>query len=106
MKIDAYENISNEALGAKIKRSYQRHLEDVAAKTAIWQQEGQEYRDVREKLDITQKEISKNIGACVAVVSKFEHGKYVRSRNMLRHAYNLAMEHIQNERNAILRGEK
>lgn len=106
MKIEAYENISNEALGAKIKRSYQRHNEIVQENTAVWQQEGQEYRGVRENLNISQKEISENIGACVAVVSKFEHGKYVRSRNMLRHAYKLAMKNIQNERNVILRGEK
>ena len=106
MKIEAYENISDEELGAKIKKSHQRHLENVKAHSAIWKKEGQKYRSTRESLKITQKEISENIGACVAVVSKFEHGKYVRSRNMLSHAYKLAMKNIQNERNAIMEGVK
>ena len=74
------------------------------ANTAVWQKEGQAYRDVRKKLKITQEAISENIGACVAVVSKFERGKYVRSRNLVTHAYNLAMERIQNERNEIMEG--
>ncbi len=102
----AYDNISDEELGAKIRKSHQRHLENVKAHSAIWQKEGQAYRNVRENLKISQSEISENIGACVAVVSKFEQGKYVRSRNLVTHAYNLAMEHIQNERNAIMEGAK
>ena len=106
MKIDAYEHISDEELGAKIRRSHQKHLEKVQANSAVWEKEGQEYRNVREILKISQKEISENIGACVAVISHFEHGKYVRSRNMLTHAYELAVKKIQNDRNAILKGEK
>ena len=106
MKINAYANISNEALGAMIKRSCLRHFEYVQAHLAVWQKEGQEYRNIRENLKITQKEISENIGACVAVISKFKRGKYVRSRNLVTHAYTLAMEHIQNERNAIMEGAK
>ena len=105
MKIDAYEHISDEELGAKIRRSHQKHLEKVQANSEVWEKEGQEYRDVRETLRITQKEISDNIGACVAVVSKFEHGEYVRSRNLVKHAYNMAMKKIQNDRNSILEGE-
>ena len=105
MNIDAYEHISDEELGATIRRSHQKHLENVQENTAVWQKEGQEYRDVRETLRITQKEISENIGACVAVISHFEHGKYVRSRNMLTHAYKLAMKKIQNDRNSIMEGE-
>ena len=91
MKIDAYEHISDEELGAKIRRSHQKHLEKVQANSEVWEKE--------------QKEISENIGACVAVISHFEHGKYVRSRNLVKHAYDMAMKKIQNDRNSILEGE-
>ena len=37
MKIDAYENISDEELGAKIRRSHQKHLEKVQANSAVWE---------------------------------------------------------------------
>ena len=38
----SYENISNAALGAKIKRDHRRHLERIERMTPIWEEEGKE----------------------------------------------------------------
>ena len=103
--MEQFSHISDEKLGKKVRLSLEAHLEKCMKMKPYWEKEGQENRDVRETLRITQKEISENIGACVAVISHFEHGKYVRSRNLVKHAYDMAMKKIQNDRNSILEGE-
>ena len=98
----AYENISNENLGAIIRASYQKHAEYVALMTPQWIEEGNRFKTIRQELNITQKQISDYVGVSPQVVAKFEKGKSIRSRKMLQHSYQNAMNLIQHKRNSVI----
>ncbi len=95
-----FENfISNEELGAKVKAAHQKHLQHIEVMTPTWQAEGRDFRNVRENLNISRRELSKHIGISDQVIAKFEKGLSVRSRNMLKHSYSTSLELIQLRRN-------
>ena len=96
-----FKNITNEELGAIVKASHEKHLERVALMTPQWVEEGTQFKNIRQQLHITQKQISEYVGVSDQVVAKFEKGKPIRSRNMFRHSYQNAITLIQAQRNNI-----
>ena len=64
-----------------------------------WTKEGKKFRAVREDLHISRSTLSRYIGISDQVIAKFEKGKSVRSRNMLKHSYQTSLKLIQLERN-------
>lgn len=96
--INNYE-ISNSELGAMIRDAHQKHLEYVESMRPIWEEEGRELRNIRENLNISRNEISERVGVCTQVIAKFEKGKSVRSRNMLKQSYQTSLELIQLKKN-------
>lgn len=102
-----FENfINNEELGAKVKAAHQKHLEHIETMTPTWQAEGHDFRNVRENLNISRRELSHYVGVCAQVIAKFEKGLSVRSRNMLKHSYSTSLELIQLKRNNFVNSIK
>lgn len=96
-------SISNEELGAKVKAAHQKHIERIEAMRPVWEKEGQEFRAVREDLKISRNELNRHIGISDQVIAKFEKGLSVRSRNMLKQAYQTSLELVQLQRNDSIR---
>lgn len=90
----SYGNISNAALGAKIKRDHRRHLERIERMTPIWEEEGKKLRHLRESNNISRKTLSCYVGISDQVIAKVEKGKSVRSRNMLVQSIKTSIAHI------------
>ena len=63
-----------------------------------WHAEGQHYKTVREKLSISQSEVSNAIKADESVIRRFENGLYVKRRPVVKAAYKLALENISLKR--------
>lgn len=93
------QNISNEELGSKVKAAHLRHLAFIESMRPSWELEGQKFKIIREDLKISRKELSSYIGISDQVIAKFEKGKSVRSRNMLKTSYQTSLQLIQFKRN-------
>ncbi len=100
-----FDNISNEELGARVKAAHIKHLERVEQQTPLWKITGKQFKNVRQSLNITQKQISNCVGISSQVIAKFEKGEPVRSRNMLEQSYKTALEFIQFKRSAAINAE-
>ena len=92
------EGMTNAELGAKVRINHERYLERVAMMTPQWQEEGAVHRKMRKSNKITINEISELIGICTQVISKFEHGKPIRSRNVIAQSYRTAINYINLKR--------
>lgn len=100
--MEYFRDITNEELGAILKANHEKYLERVALLTPQWIHEGLKLKKIRKHLNITQKEISENVGVSSQVVAKLEKGKPVRSRKMLKQSYQTALKCIQLQRSKII----
>lgn len=97
-----FQGITNEELGARVKAGHEKYLARVELLTPQWVREGQELKELREQLNITQKQISENVGISPQVVGKLEKGKPVRSRKMLKQSYQTSLKLIQLQRDSLI----
>ena len=94
--------MSDAELGAFVRKSHREYLKTIEENTTLWQQEGESFRKARQALNITQREIAEGIGVSPMTVGKYEKGKPVRSRNMLRQSGINVMELTQLRRDKEL----
>ena len=82
----------------------QKYNEEHAAE---WKSSGEQYRKVREALNLSQNQIAERIGCGKNVISRFELGKNMKWRNVIVTGYKSAIEFFQlyrqNEVNSFLR---
>ena len=78
------DNMSNEALGAKLRRNMEKRREYVAQQTPFWQKEGALMQATRTGMGISQREVSEMIGVSTQTLRKLERGQSVRSRKMMK----------------------
>ena len=90
--------MSNAELGAFIRKSHEEYLKTVEENTPYWQEEGEAFRKVRQALNISRRELAKGIGVSTITLGKYEKGKPVRSRKMLRQSGISVMELTQLKR--------
>ena len=96
------EGLSDAALGAFVRANYRRYKEAEKENAEQWKEEGAKFKETRRALNITQKEIAENIGVSPLTLGKYEQGKAVRSRRMLRQSGLTTMKYIQLERDKKL----
>ena len=94
--------MSDAELGAVVRKNHREYLKTIEKNTPLWQQEGESFRKARQALNITQREIAEGIGVSPITVGKYEKGKPVRSRNMLRQSGISVMELTQLRRDKEL----
>ena len=94
--------LTDEELGSAIRQNHENYKAKVEANRETWEKEGQEFKSLREKLNIKQREIAQRIGVHPNTVGNFERGENVRSRDMLKKSSMTAVECIQLQRNKIL----
>ena len=93
-------------LGAFIRKSQEEYMKSVEENTPYWQEEGETFRKARQALNISQRELAAGIGVSAMTVGKYEKGKPVRSRKMLRQSGINVMELTQLKREKELNGIK
>ena len=98
--------MSDAELGAAVRKNHIEYLKTIEKNTPLWQQEGETFRKARQALNISRREIAEGIGVSPITVGKYEKGKPVRSRNMLRQSGISVMELTQLRRDKELNGIK
>ena len=94
--------MSDAELGAVVRKNHREYLKTIEKNTLLWQQEGETFRKARQALNISRREIAEGIGVSPITVGKYEKGKPVRSRNMLRQSGISVMELTQLRRDKEL----
>ena len=92
------EEISDEKLGALVRKNYERYQNSIAEHKEKWKEEGKQFKEARQALNITQRELAECIGVHSLTVGKYEKGFAIRSRKMFRSAGLTSMKYIQSER--------
>lgn len=96
------DNMSDEALGAKLRRNMEKRREYVAQQTPFWQKEGALMQATRTGMGISQREVSEMIGVSTQTLRKLERGQSVRSRKMMKQSYETAIDFINLKRTLSL----
>ena len=87
-------DISNALLGKRVREAQDRHRMYVAENTPLWIKEGAQMRARRESQKISQAELSELVGVCTQTLGRFEGGKSVKRRNMMKKSYDTAINFI------------
>lgn len=95
--------MSDAELGAVVRKNHREYLKTIEKNTPLWQEEGESFRQARQALNISQRELAEGIGVSPMTVGKYEKGKPVRSRKMLRQSGINVMELTQLKREKELR---
>ncbi len=95
--------MSDAELGAFVRKNYEQYLKTIEENMPYWQEEGESFRQARQALNISQRELAEGIGVSPMTVGKYEKGKPVRSRKMLRQSGINVMELTQLKREKELK---
>ena len=95
--------MSDAELGALVRKNHKKYMKKVEENTPYWQEEGEAFRKARQVLNISQRELAEGIGVSPITVGKYEKGKPVRSRKMLRQSGISVMELTQLKREKELK---
>lgn len=95
--------MSDAELGAVVRKNHKKYMKKVEENTPYWQEEGEAFRKARQALNISQRELAEGIGVSPITVGKYEKGKPVRSRKMLRQSGISVMELTQLKREKELK---
>ena len=95
--------MSDAELGAVVRKNHKKYMKNVEENTPYWQEEGEAFRKARQALNISQRELAEGIGVSPITVGKYEKGKPVRSRKMLRQSGISVMELTQLKREKELK---
>ena len=95
--------MSDAELGAFVCKNHKKYMKKVEENTPYWQEEGEAFRKARQALNISQRELAEGIGVSPITVGKYEKGKPVRSRKMLRQSGISVMELTQLKREKELK---
>lgn len=68
----------------------------------LWRTEGKIYRQKREGLHISRKELSKEIGCSSVTIYNFENGKSSMWRSVMKKSYEMALQVITSSRLKLL----
>ena len=99
MYMDKYGNsITDAELGAIVRHNLEKYRKKIRDNAEKWKKEGEVFKQTRQALNITQRELAESIGINPVTLSKYEKGRPVRSRMMLSQSGRTAMELIQLKR--------
>ena len=96
------DGMTNEMLGARVRRNVEKHRAYVEAHTPIWQKEGAVMQTTRIGMGITQCAVGELIGVSTQTIRKLERGQSVRSRKMMKQSYETAIDFIDMKRKLSL----
>ena len=99
MYMDKYGNsITDAELGAIVRHNLEKYRKKIRDNAEKWKKEGEVFKQTRQALNITQRELAESIGINPVTLSRYEKGRPVRSRMMLSQSGRTAMELIQLKR--------
>lgn len=82
-------NDTSKIIFADSKQSTKKFIEDSQNE---WKEIGQEYKEMRESLNISIKKISELLGCSEGKIRKFEKGEPIQAANLLKKSYAMALE--------------
>ncbi len=68
------EEVSDAKLGALVRKNYECYQNSIAENKEKWKEEGEQFKEACESLNITQRELAECIGVHPLTVGKYEKG--------------------------------
>lgn len=82
--------------------SQARHCQYVAEHTQEWKDTGTRFRNARDALNISRRQMRSLIGISEATIARFERGHSIKARNIVETAYRTALRFVQLQREQSL----
>jgi len=85
-------------IGKRVLASQARHRQYVAEHSKEWQDIGNRFRNARDSLNISRRQMRSLIGISEATIARFERGHSIKARNIVEAAYRTALRLVQLQR--------
>lgn len=89
-------------IGKRVLESQARHRKHVEEHTKEWQDTGDRFRNARDSLNVSRRQMRSLIGTSEATIARFERGLSIRARNIVEASYRTALRLIQLQRQQSL----
>jgi len=89
-------------IGKRVLASQARHHQYVAEHAQEWQDIGARFRNARDSLNISRRQMRSLIGISEATIARFERGYSIKTRNIVETAYRTALRFVQLQREQSL----
>lgn len=82
-------------IGNRVLASQARHRQYIAEHAQEWQNTGTRFRNARDALNISRRQMRPLIGISEATIARFEHGRPIKARTIVEAAYRTALRLVQ-----------
>ena len=89
-------------IGNRVLASQARHRRYIAEHAQEWQDTGTRFRNARDALNISRRQMRTLIGISEATIARFERGHSIKARNIVEVAYRTALNLVQLQREQSL----
>ena len=89
-------------IGNRVLASQARHRQYVAEHAQEWQDTGTRFRNARDALNISRRQMRPLIGISEATIARFERGRPIKARTIVEAAYRTALNLVQLQREQSL----
>lgn len=91
-----------EFVGERVLEWQHRIEQEKIDNAETWLDAGRSFKSVRNRLAVSQKTIASMVGCAESVISRFEHGKYIKKRKIITKGYEMALKLIDAQRTIAL----
>lgn len=91
-----------EYIGHKIDEWHIKKQRQIAENSARWLKTGASFRETRKQLNIPRSKIASLVGCSDVVISKFECGRYIERRKVIKKSYRTALLLMEARRNLVM----
>ena len=96
------EHSREELIGEKVIENRERRRRFINEHSAEWREQGRKYRNAREALRVTRKEMRQMIGASETTIASFEAGNPVLRRPLIESSYITALKFVELQRRPLV----
>ena len=82
-------------IGNRVLASQARHRQYIAEHAQEWQNTGTRFRNARDALNISRRQMRPLIGISEATIARFERGRPIKARTIVEAAYRTALRLVQ-----------
>lgn len=82
-------------IGNRVLASQARHRQYIAEHAQEWQDTGTRFRNARDALNISRRQMRPLIGISEATIARFERGRPIKARTIVEAAYRTALRLVQ-----------
>ncbi len=89
-------------IGKRVLASQARHRQYVAEHSKEWQDIGNRFRNARDALNLSRRQMRSLIGISEATIARFERGHSIKARKIVEFSYRNALRLVQLQRQLSL----